>query len=178
MGFLRKLFGRDTTTDVLELLEAQHQEVDELIEQLEAGGGRRRVLVLELADKLGAHATAEEQVFYPAVLVKQTSDLLRESLEEHLAIRRILSDLITMRLDAETFTAKLAVLKEQIAHHAHEEEEKALFPIVKDMLSADQRAALGNEVLVAYEEALAASPHMLVPTETDAAAPLPGTPRR
>jgi hypothetical protein len=117
-------------------------------------------------------------VFYPAIMAKQTNDKLQESVEEHLAIKRVLADLVTMKLDTEGFKAKLSVLKEQVAHHAHKEEEKKLFPIVKDLLSADQRAALGNEVLVAFEEALAAKPHLLVPTETDKAAPLPEATRR
>jgi hemerythrin superfamily protein len=177
MGILRKIFGKDTTTDVLELLTAQHTEVDALIEQIE-NTGNRGALFIELADTLAAHATAEEKVFYPAVMAKQTSEMLQESVEEHLAIRRILADLITMRLDKDAFDAKLSVLKEQIAHHAHEEEEKKLFPEVKALFSADERAALGNEYLVVFEEALAASPHKLVPNETDAAATLPAAPRR
>ena len=50
MGILRKLYGNDTTTDVLELLTTQHQEVDTLIEKIEKGDGNRRALFTELAD--------------------------------------------------------------------------------------------------------------------------------
>jgi hemerythrin superfamily protein len=178
MGIIRKIFGADTTTDVLGLLESQHKEVDDLLAQIESGNGNRRALLVELADKLGAHATAEEKVFYPAIMAKQTNEMLQEAVEEHLAIKRILADLVTMKLEDDAFKAKLSVLKEQVAHHAHEEEEKKLFPKVKDLFSRDERAALGNEVLVAFEEALAASPHKLVPAETAAAAPLPNAPRR
>src|SRR4051794_14079209 len=66
MGILRTLLGKDTTTDVLDLLEAQHKEVDELFARLEQGDGDPRALFTELADKLAAHAAAEEKVFYPS----------------------------------------------------------------------------------------------------------------
>ena len=81
MGILRKLFGKETTTDVLELLASQHAEVDSLFERIEKGEGDRGALFTELADKLAAHATAEEKVFYPAVMAKQTKELLQEAVE-------------------------------------------------------------------------------------------------
>lgn len=178
MGILRKIFGKDTTTDVLEILEAQHREVDELIELLEKGEGDRRALFTELANNLAAHATVEEKVFYPAIMAKETNDMLQESVEEHLVIRRLLSDLITMKLDADGFKAKLHVLKEQVDHHAHKEEEDELFPKVRSMFSSDERAAIGNELLVMFQELMQAQPYKNVPSETGAAAELAPPPRR
>ena len=173
MGFLRKLFGTEVTTDVLELLTSQHKEVDALFEAIEQGQGNRRALFTELADKLAAHATVEEKLFYPAVMAKNTNDLLKESVEEHLSIKRVLADLIAMRVDDDQFLAKLKVLKEQVSHHAHKEEEDELFPKVKSMMTSDERAALGNELLVMFEELMTSHPYKNVPAETDAAAPLP-----
>ena len=173
MGILSKLFGKDTTTDVLELLAMQHAEVDALFERLEKNDGDRRALVTELADKLAAHATAEEKLFYPAVLAKQTEDQLHEAVEEHLSIKRLLVDLVALSPNDDQFDAKLKVIKEQVAHHAHKEEEGKLFPRVKSLLSADERAALGNEVLCMFEELMQAHPYKNLPAETDAAAKLP-----
>jgi hemerythrin superfamily protein len=179
MGILRKIFGKDTTTDVLEILTAQHREVDELLEMLLKGEGDRQALFTELANNLAAHATVEEKVFYPAIMAKETKDMLNESLEEHLAIRRLLSDLITMKLDDEGYKAKLHVLKEQVDHHAHNEEEDELFPKVKDMFSSDERAAIGNELLVMFTELMQTNPYQNVPSETAAAAELePPAPAR
>lgn len=161
------------STDVLELLASQHTEVDALIEQLETGAGDRRALVMQLADALGAHATVEEKVFYPAVMAKATHELLHEAVEEHLEIKRVLADLLTMKLDNDSFKAKLSVLKEDVTHHAHREEEDKLFPLLRKVMTADERAALGNEVLVMFEELMASSPAKNVPAETRAAAPLP-----
>ncbi|HLL21507.1 MAG TPA: hemerythrin domain-containing protein, partial [Kofleriaceae bacterium] len=86
MGVLSKLFNRDNMIDVLDLLEAQHKEVDLLIEQIEKGEGDRRALMTEVADKLAAHVTVEEKIFYPAVMAKDTQHMLQEAVEEHLAI--------------------------------------------------------------------------------------------
>jgi len=173
MGFFRRILGKDTTTDVLELLASQHKEVDQLIVKLEHGSGPRRALLTQLADRLAAHATVEEKLFYPAVMTRDTDDMLHEAVEEHLGIKRLLADMLEVRLDDDSFQAKLAVLKEQVTHHAHEEEEAHLFPKVKSILSADERAALGNEVLVMFEELMQGHPSQNVPRETGAAAELP-----
>jgi hypothetical protein len=122
--------------------------------QLEAGTGDRDALFRELADKLAAHATVEEKIFYPAVMQKQTSEMLHEAVEEHLAIKRVLADMLELDPDEDEdeFDAKLAVLKEAVEHHAHEEEEAKLFPQLRTSMSADDRAAIGNEVLAMFEQ--------------------------
>jgi len=76
-------------------------------------------------------------------------------------------------LDDVAFEARLAVLKEQVAHHAHREEEDKLFPKVRSAMTRDERAALGNEFLVMFEELMQSHPYKNVPGETQAPAPLP-----
>lgn len=163
--------------DVLEILTSQHSEVDDLIEKLERGEGGRAALFAELADKLAAHAAVEEKIFYPAAMTEATSDLLHESVEEHLEVKRMLADMLELDPDAdadeEQFDAKLNVLKENVSHHAHEEEEGKLFPRLRKLLSGDDRAALGNEVLAMFEELIKRQPRFQVPEETDEPAALP-----
>jgi hemerythrin superfamily protein len=166
-----------TTVDVLDLLTSQHAEVDALFAKLEADEGDRNALFGQLADKLAAHATIEEKIFYPAAMAKETEELLRESVEEHLEIKRLLSDLLTMRVDDDTFKAKIALLKEDVEHHAHEEEEKELFPKLRKSMSPDERAALGNECLAMFEKLMETHPSKNVPAETKEAAPLPAVTR-
>jgi len=161
------------STDVLQLLTSQHAEVDALFEKLERGTGDRAALVMELADKLAAHAAVEEKVFYPAVMASATSDKLHESVEEHLQIKRVLADLITMKPEDENFKAKLKVLQEDVSHHAHKEEEDKLFPMLRKSMSADQLAAIGNETLAMFEQLMTGHPYKTVPSETRTAAPLP-----
>jgi hypothetical protein len=161
--------------NAIELLEFQHEEVDTLIGKIEKAGSAKEKegLFLELADKLAAHATIEEKLFYPAVMAKQTEDLLLESVEEHLSIKRVLADLLELEIDDEHFDAKLSVMKEALEHHAHEEEEDELFPKVKKVLDSDQLEALGGEMLAMFESLLDGSPRNSVASETAEAAPLP-----
>jgi hemerythrin superfamily protein len=161
--------------NVLDLLESQHREVDALLAQLESGRGDRAAAFRSLADKLAAHATVEEKIFYPGVMRANTEDMLHESVEEHLAIKRLLADMLDLdpAADRDTFDAKLSVLKENVSHHAHEEEETKLFPIVRKAMTTDELAALGNEVLAMFEDLIAHEPRRNIPAETDHAAALP-----
>jgi hemerythrin superfamily protein len=163
------------TIDILELLRSQHQEVDDLIAQLEDSDADRETLFAELADKLAAHSTVEEKIFYPAVMADATNDILHQSVEEHLVVKRILADMLDLdpEDDEQEFDAKLAVLKENVSHHAHDEEEAKLFPKLGKLLDEDQRAALGNEVLAMFEQLIEQEPRREVPGETAEAAPLP-----
>jgi hemerythrin superfamily protein len=161
--------------NAIELLTQQHDEVDELIENIEQATDdkHKEVSFLALADKLAAHAKIEEALFYPAVMAKQTEDMLLESVEEHLSIKRVLADLMELDIDDEHFDAKLSVMKEAIEHHAREEEEAELFPKVKQLLVAEELEALGSEMLAMFEGLMEGAPRESVPSETGAAAPLP-----
>jgi iron-sulfur cluster repair protein YtfE (RIC family) len=161
--------------DVLDILRTQHDDVFQLIEDLEAGKGDRSEIFDELADKLAAHTAVEEKIFYPAVLDDTTNDMLHEAVEEHLAVKRLLSDMLGLdpENDKEEFDAKLAVLKEDLEHHAREEEEDKLFPFVRKSKSTDERAALANEVLAMFEDMIGTEPRFEIPEETREAAPLP-----
>jgi hypothetical protein len=163
------------SVDALELLTSQHTDVDQLISRLEAGTGDRVALFRELADKLAAHATVEEKIFYPSVMQDQTAELLHESVEEHLAVKRVLADMLELDPagDKDEFDAKLSVLKEQVSHHAHEEEEQKLFPKLRKAMTADELGGIGNDVLALFEQLMAQEPRRSVPGELDHAAPLP-----
>lgn len=162
-----------TTINVLDLLTDQHKEVDQLLEKIEKGKGDSRALFQQMADKLAAHATVEEKIFYPAVMMEKTQDLLMESVEEHLEVKRTLADMMMLDPESDQFKAKLSVIKENISHHAHEEEEDKLFPILRKQMDEDQLAALGNEVLAMFEQLMTQHPAQNVPNETAKAAPLP-----
>lgn len=160
-------------TNALELLKSQHDEVDQLIAKIERADGDHKVeLFRELADKLAAHATIEEKIFYPSVKAKQTEDQLLEAVEEHLQVKRLLADMLELDADDEEFDAKLSVMKEEIRHHARQEEEGKLFPKVKKLYGADELDAMGGELLAMFEELLTQEPRNQVPMETEHAARL------
>jgi hemerythrin superfamily protein len=158
--------------DALKLLTEQHKEVDALIAKLEKDPADKDELFEELADKIAAHATMEEKLFYPAVRARQTEDILRESVEEHLAVKRIIADMLSLDSDDDQWDAKLSVVKEQLEHHAHEEEEGELFPKVRKLFGKDELEALGGEMAALFEELLATHPSRNVPAETGEAAPI------
>jgi len=161
-------------SDALSILMSQHEEVDELIEKIEGSDDpdAKSELFQTLADKIAAHSTIEEKLFYPSVMSDETQDLLLESTEEHLVVKRTLADMLELDPDDERFDAKLAVVKESLDHHAHEMEEGQLFPLVQKLLSADELEALGGELLAFSEALLERQPRQQIPAETREAARL------
>ena len=160
--------------NAIEMLESQHREVEDLFEKLEKAdrGERKQKLFTQIADKLAIHASIEEAEFYPAVKAKRTEDILLESLEEHLGIKRVLADLIDIDATDETFDAKAKVLKEQVEHHVGEEEDD-LFPKVKKIFDEETLIALAGEMALLEDKLLMeGSPRLAVLTQTEEAAPL------
>jgi hemerythrin superfamily protein len=163
--------------DAIKLLKTQHDEVEALFKSFEqaADDDEKNDLVAEIADNLAAHAHIEEKLFYPAVYVGELKDLLAEAVEEHLAAKRTIADLLKMTAGDENYDAKVKVLKEQIEHHV-EEEEGELFPKVKKTLASEELDALGEQMELMFEELMQADPRERVPAETAQAAPLPSRP--
>jgi hypothetical protein len=157
----------------IDMLESQHREVEDLFEEFEdAKGSQKRKIFLQIADKLAVHAAIEEKHFYPAARNEETEEQLLESAEEHLAVKRVIADLLKLDEKDETFEAKVTLLKEQVEHHVEEEEEE-LFPKVEDRLDADTLEALEQEMTATQEELLAkGNPRDQVPSETRQAAPI------
>jgi hemerythrin superfamily protein len=161
------LRGR-TIVNAIDLLEQQHREVEDLFEEFERAGDRAKKakerVCQELSDQLAMHAEIEEKLFYPESKQENTEEILRESVEEHLAMKRILADLMDIGVDDEQFDAKVSVLKEQVEHHV-EEEEKHLFPKVRKLLSKDELEDLGSRMQKMFER---------LEAEGDASARIPG----
>jgi hemerythrin superfamily protein len=160
--------------DAIDLLRRQHHEMERALGQvLQAPkGDSRKAQFAHIADALTMHIESEEQIFYPAVKAQRTEDILLESLEEHLSLKRLLADLLELDPSEQTFEPKFKVLKEQAEHH-HKEEEEHLFPKVMKLLSPEQRSRLGDE-MVEFQSKLdrAGEPRELVVDQTAAAAPL------
>lgn len=164
-----------TTTNALELLHDQHEEVENLIEEIEDSddSSEKLMLFLQLADKFAAHAMIEEQLFYPSLLEQSSREDLVEATEEHLECKRLLADMLELDVADEHFDAKLAVLKENIRHHVHDEEEVNLFKLARRSMSQDELIALGSEMLALYESLLEQEPRNEVPAQISEAAELP-----
>jgi hemerythrin-like domain-containing protein len=156
------------------LLRRQHEQVISKFKQFEKADDEatRRKLFIEIADALAAHTTIEEKLFYPtAYRGEDLHDLLRESVEEHLSAKRLISDLLMMEVTDEQFSAKVKVLRDIIEHHV-EEEHDDIFPKVKKMLSRGELTSLGEEMEKMFDQLITTEPRQNVPSETEHAAQL------
>lgn len=149
--------------DAIKLLKADHVEVRGLLGELESSTTRalkkRQQLVTEIAAKLKAHTTIEEEIFYPAFKAageKSDDDkMFFEALEEHRAAGDlVLPDLLKTDPASEKFSGRAKVLKELVEHHA-DEEEKEMFPRAKKLLSREELADLGERLEVRKQQILA-----------------------
>ncbi len=136
--------------DPFVMLKADHKEVSALFEKLEKTTERgvkiRTELFEALSRELDVHMLVEEAVLYPLLKSHDGSRALSfEAVEEHNVVKMLLESLIAMPVDTEEWTAKLAVLKENVEHHI-KEEEKELFPQALKELSEDEQVAVGERL--------------------------------
>lgn len=142
--------------NAFELLKKDHQKVSELFKQLEEtterGVKTREELFGKLKQELDIHARIEETIFYPAIKeAEETHEITLEAIEEHNLVKQLLSELDSMPVDDERWTAKLTVLKENVEHHV-EEEEGEMFKDARKVLSTEQVNELGERMNAAKQE--------------------------
>lgn len=156
-----------------ELLQQQHEEVKALYARYEQADDddEKQALFEEIADNLAAHAAIEERIFYPAAYGDTLEDALREAVEEHLAVKREIADLLGLTPDDEQFDAKMKVLMEMVDHHI-EEEEREILPRAESQLGAEQLEQLGEDMELLFEDLMSEGPSDSIPLETEEAAPL------
>jgi hemerythrin-like domain-containing protein len=113
--------------DPTKLLEADHRQVEDLFDRIDAAeGAERRSLVDELATALRAHMELEESVVYPAMVSVTGQEAVDEGENEHLVGREGLAEMLEL-VDEPGFGAALEATKAGIAHHV-DEEENEVFP--------------------------------------------------
>ena len=77
---------------------------------------------------------------------EELKDMVLESIEEHKQVKTLLREMDSLSKDSEKFEPKLKVLKENVEHHAEEEEEGKMFPKVRKLFSASELQELGAEL--------------------------------
>jgi hemerythrin superfamily protein len=135
--------------DALELLKQDHQKVKELFEQAEAmeEGKEQKQIFGQIKKELETHARIEETVFYPAMeKYKELKDMVLEAIEEHKQVKTLLREMDELVSDSEKFEPKLKVLMENVEHHAEEEEERKMFPKVRELVDQTALDKLGQEL--------------------------------
>jgi hemerythrin superfamily protein len=149
------------TEDAIKLLMADHKEVkalfgryDKLVES-EADDDEKQQTAREICVKLTAHATAEEEIFYPAAreVLGKDADLVDEADVEHGSAKDLIAQLeASSPRDDDHYDAKVKVLGEYIDHHVKEEEGEIFPKIKKTDLDLE---SLGEEIATRKEELLA-----------------------
>ena len=152
--------------DAITLLKEDHQKVKKLMGELEKtterGVKTREELFTKLVNELTVHEKIEEKIFYPRVkeqaTTKKVEEMIAESYEEHHFVDTVKAELQDTPFDAEEWAAKFKVMKENVEHHAFEEEEEKLFPKVQKIFSKDELEAMGTEMEELKQELLEGSP--------------------
>src|SRR5215211_4800164 len=118
--------------DPMRILKADHREAEKLLKQLSDSeeGSERQKMVDELTMKLTVHMEMEETLIYPTVRESDGQDKLNSMVE------------------MPGFGAAVEMLKGGIMHHV-EEEENELLPELKDAVSRDEWAAMGDAIAAA-----------------------------
>lgn len=135
------MFGmtNDDSTNALELLKRDHDDVDRMFKQYEeikdgAEDSEKEDLVAQICDALTVHAQIEETIFYPAarrvLQEEEGQDLLNEAAVEHQTLKDIIARLEAAPTSDPLYDAGVKVLSEYTKHHVREEENE-LFPKVR-----------------------------------------------
>jgi hemerythrin superfamily protein len=153
--------GEESIMNAFTLLKADHKKVAGIMEKLdsttERGVKTREELFAQLKTELDVHAHIEEKILYPALKeVDKTRDITFEGIEEHHVIKVLLAELDKLDKDEETWTAKFAVLKENVEHHV-KEEETDMFPKARKALTEAEIEDLGTRLEAAKDKELKAA---------------------
>jgi len=127
-------------SDAIAMLKADHQRVRDLFSQYEATSNQatKRTLAEQVFMELETHAQLEEHIFYPAVNegTDEGPELVKESVQEHQTVKKLIQELQGMAHDTDEFDAKFQELMNNVEHHV-EEEEAEMFPLAEDELAED-----------------------------------------
>ena len=147
-----------TSTDAIALLTQDHADVKALFKKYKqlcesgADDSEKEAIALEICTQLTAHATVEEEIFYPATRAEDTDDLLDEAEVEHGTAKDLIAQIEDMEPDDDLYDAKVTVLGEYIDHHVKEEEGE-LFPKTRKL--GIDLGELGAQMKARKEELLA-----------------------
>ncbi|MDX2086727.1 MAG: hemerythrin domain-containing protein [Kofleriaceae bacterium] len=135
----------DRIADALELLTAQHDEIERLLAVVSnsASPDTRSRARIELAEKLPIHLALEQELFYPNMTTIISSEVLCELVAEHSEIKRILADLLWSDLDDAELHRELATLRELFEVH-RAWQESYLFETVAEARDQGELSSLGD----------------------------------
>ncbi|MDD7918721.1 hemerythrin domain-containing protein [Actinomycetospora callitridis] len=164
------------STDLIDVLAAEHREVEGLFAELEARFGASGPEVEDIAQRvvtrLVQHSVAEEVHLYPLVReVLDDGDALAErEIAEHDAAERTMKRLEALPARSADFWMTYRILTNLIAQHVGEEEQY-LFPRLAAAVAKEDREQIGDRIL-STEKTAPTRPHPASPSEGGALAAL------
>jgi hypothetical protein len=98
-----------------------------------------------IVENLSVHAAIEERVFYPVVIeaVPDLEESILEGMQEHALAEQVLAQVAGMDVEDRWFRPKMMVLGDLVRHHMREEE-REIFPALRDALSKADLQSLGD----------------------------------
>lgn len=151
------------TMDIIELLENDHDEVDELFRRFHLADRGETIdeLSRQIVHELSVHAAVEEQFVYPLVRAKVSAEEAEHGIEEHAEVKRLLADIEKAEPGSAEHRRLLEEVVEAVRHHV-EDEEGDMFPKLREATDAELRENLGSLVEKA-KHVVPTHPHPLVP---------------
>lgn len=106
----------------------------------------RQRLALKICDEISAHATIEEEIFYPAMRdVAGAAELVDEGEEEHQQAKDLVARIRALGSAGEEMDRLVSELNRAIEHHVKEERDE-MFPKARAGLGAERLAELGAQM--------------------------------
>ena len=136
--------------NVIDILKQEHEVVlSQLSELASTGTSSREQKYRTMKENLIPHMIGEEQAVYPKLMDSGMKEMALESIEEHNAVKTLLSQLDSASTsDEDVWVAKITVIQENVQHHISEEEDH-IFPEMQQKMSSSDLSNLGSN----YEEA-------------------------
>ncbi|MET1080008.1 MAG: hemerythrin domain-containing protein [Pseudomonas sp.] len=139
--------------NAIDLLEADHKTVKDILAQLSESTDRavkkRTELLRKLELEITVHTSLEEEILYPAFKAaggKDEAEMYFEAKEEHRTVDSlVLPDLKVTDPSAPEFAGRVKVVKELLEHHI-EEEETEMFPHARKLLGKAKLDELGAQM--------------------------------
>lgn len=131
--------------DIYDRLEEDHRLQEKLAKQIKDTSGdseARRTLFAQLKQEAEAHANAEEQTFYAALIaIPNGQEEARHSVTEHEVMSKLIEELEELDMASGGWIHKFEKFKHKIEHHI-KEEEKDVFPLAKKLIDDDTAKAM------------------------------------
>lgn len=161
----------DKQRDVIEILTADHREVEAMFIELETlmktRSGTEDELRKDLADQitieLVRHAVAEEVAVYPMVKEKVSEEEAERAKREHAEAEETMKRLESLDSEDATFDQEIRKLMNEIREHVAEEEGE-MFPRMREVFTPEELTELGKRV-EAIKAMAPTRPHPSVPND-------------